>query len=211
MVAFQFNASGVTPRYSASDGLPHGKHPVIISASEFRPTKDSTPNDPRSMLVFTLEAIDGPAKGGKQTDRLNLQHPNQQVVNIAYSQLAAYCAVTGRQGFNDTSELHNIPFMIEVGPQKNNPEYSEVKGVYFTDGRDAASGAAPASPPFAQPAAPQMGGQGSQPFQQPSGATQNSIAGPHAGIATTAFPSSAPQQFQPGPAPAGAAPPWARQ
>jgi len=159
MVAFQFNASGVTPRYSASDGLPTGKHIVIISSSEFLPTKDSTPSDPRSMLVFTLEAIDGPAKGGKQVDRLNLQNPSQQTVNIAYGQLAAYCAVTGRQGFNDTSELHNIPFMIEVGPQKNNDKYNEVKGVYFADGRDAASGASP-----------QMGSQGSQPFPQPSGA-----------------------------------------
>ena len=145
MVQMSFNAGQFTPRYSGSDGLPPGKHPVIISASEFRPTKDSTPNDPRMMLVFTLEAIDGPAKGGKQTDRLNVQNPNQQTVNIAMSQLAAYCAVTGRQGFNDTSELHNIPFMVEVGPQKNNDQYTEVKGVYFLDGRDAASGAAPAA------------------------------------------------------------------
>ena len=156
MVAMSFNAGQFTPRYSGSDGLPPGKHPVIISASEFRPTKDSTPNDPRMMLVFTLEAIDGPAKGGKQTDRLNVQNPNQQTVNIAMSQLAAYCAVTGRQGFNDTSELHNIPFMVEVGPQKNNADYTEVKGVYFLDGRDAASGAAPAAQaaPQAAPAAP---------------------------------------------------------
>jgi len=156
MVAMQFDSRQFTPRYSGSDGLPPGKHPVMIVASEFRPTKDSSPSDPRMMLVFTLEAVDGPAKGGKQTDRLNVQNPNQQTVNIAMSQLAAYCAVTGRQGFNDTSELHNIPFMVEVGPQKNNDQYTEVKGVYFLDGRDAASGAAPAAQaaPQAAPAAP---------------------------------------------------------
>jgi hypothetical protein len=135
---------------------------------------------------------------------LNLQHPNQQVVNIAYSQLAAYCAVTGRQGFNDTSELHNIPFMIEVGPQKNNPEYSEVKGVYFADGRDAASGAAPAA---------QGGPQGTSPFaaaSQTASAPTPFTAAPLANA--QAFPSSPqPAQFQPGPAPAGAVPPWERR
>ena len=66
MVAMQFNATAYTPRYSGSDGLPPGKHPVIIVASEFRPTKDSSPSDPRMMLVFTLEAIDGPAKGASR-------------------------------------------------------------------------------------------------------------------------------------------------
>ena len=191
MVAMQFNATAFTPRYSGSDGLPPGKHPVIISASEFRPTKDSSPSDPRMMLVFTLEAIDGPAKGGKQTDRLNIHNPNQQTVNIAMSQLAAYCAVTGRQGFNDTSELHNIPFMVEIGPQKNNADYTEVKGVYFLDGRDAASGAT-------------------------TGAAQAVQAGPPfgAGVSNAAAPpvfQPAPpqtQQFQPGPV-AGKAP-WER-
>lgn len=203
MVQMSFNAAQFTPRYSGSDGLPPGKHPVIISASEFRPTKDSSPSDPRMMLVFTLEAIGGPAKGGKQTDRLNIQNPNQQTVNIAMSQLAAYCAVTRRQGFNDTSELHNIPFMIEVGPQKNNADYTEVKGVYFLDGRDAAStsiasqGGAP-TPPFAPaPVANSLG-----------------AAPPIANVSSAGYPSSPPfgsqppQQFQPGPV-AGKAP-WDR-
>ena len=39
MVAMQFNAGQFTPRYSGSDGLPPGKHPVMIVASEFRPTR----------------------------------------------------------------------------------------------------------------------------------------------------------------------------
>ena len=196
MVAMQFNAGQFTPRYSGSDGLPPGKHPVMIVESEFRPTKDSTPNDPRMMLVFTLEAIDGPAKGGKQTDRLNVQNPNQQTVNIAMSQLAAYCAVTGRQGFNDTSEIHNIPFMVEVGPQKNNADYTEVKGVYFLDGRDAASGAAQAGPQGFPTSAVQASPNVAQ--FAPAAAT----AAP-----ATGFPSN-PQQFQPGQA-AGKAP-WER-
>ena len=199
MVAMQFNATSFTPRYSGSDGLPPGKHPVIIVSSAFVPTKDSTPQDPRMMLVFTLEATDGPAKGGKQTDRLLVQHPNQQTVNIAMSQLAAYCAVTGRQGFNDTSELHNIPFMIEVGPQKNNADYTEVKGVYFLDGRDAASGAAQAGP--------------QAPFASASVANIQSVAAPTANVSSAGFPSNQPfagqpPQFQPGPV-AGKAP-WER-
>lgn len=204
MVQMSFNATQYAPRYSAADGLPAGKHIVHIIESEFKPTKDSTPNDPRSMLVFKMEAIDGPSRGGKQTDRLNLQNPNQQTVNIAYGQLAAYCAVTGRQGFNDTQELHGIPFMIEVGPQKNNPEYMEVKGVYFADGRDAASGAAPVQQAAVNPVQqgfPTNAGQASPNVGQFVPAA--SPTGP-----ATRFPFNPPQQtFQP----AGGAPPWARK
>ena len=202
MAQFQFNASQHAPRYSASDGLPAGKHPVVIVASEFRPTKDSTPSDPRSMLALTLQAIDGPAKGSKQTDRLNLQHPNMQTVSIAQAQLSAYCMVTGRPGFSDTSALHNIPFIAEIGPQKNNDQYTEVKGLYFIDGRDVSAGAAQAaSAPFAPaPAAP----------------TANIAAQP---AAASTYPSS-PQPAQPAPAqaptptyapaPVGNKPPWER-
>ena len=124
------------------------------------------------------------------------------------SQLAAYCAVTGRQGFNDTSELHNIPFMVEVGPQKNNDQYTEVKGVYFLDGRDAASN------PQSAPAAANQGAAPASPsFPQPSGQSFQATQTPPAGFAPGVSPfnpsaQGQSSQFQPGPV-AGKAP-WER-
>ncbi len=211
MAQFQFNATQYEPRYSGGDTLGPGKHIVTIVESDFRPTKDSTPNDPRSMLVLKMAA----QSGGSITDRLNIQNPNQQTVQIAYGQLAAYCAVVGRQGFNDTQELHSIPFMIEVAPQKARPEYMEVVGVYFADGSSANSPAsvqqfvpaAQPAPAVAQPAAPFGGAQSSAPFAptQAAGAPQWNNA--TVGAASTQSPSSPqPAPFQP-----GATPPWQRR
>lgn len=217
MVQYAFNATQYTPRYDSTAGLAAGRHPVVIADSTFKPTKDSTPSDPRSFLELKLVAIDGPSKGGSIPDRLNIQHPNQQTVTIAYSQLAAYCAVTGRQGFNDTSELHNIPFLIEVGPQRNNEQYMEVKGVYFLDGRSASDvGAAPQQP--AQGLAGNPGAyaagvaatHGQQVAQSAGGAPWGGGAAQPAPAAyqppqtAQAAPAAAPA-FQP-----GGAPPWKR-
>lgn len=214
MVQYAFNATQYTPRYDATAGLTAGRHPVVIADSTFKPTKDSTPADPRSFLEFKLVAIDGPSKGGSIADRLNIQHPNQQTVTIAYSQLAAYCVVTGRQGFNDTSELHNIPFMIELGPQRNNDQYMEVKGVYFLDGRSASdAGAAPQQQAATHAAGMQAAG-------YPGGPQAMHAAGgaPWAGGAVPAAPAAyqPPQTAQVAPAAApafqpGSAPPWGKR
>lgn len=223
MVSMQFNATQYAPRYDSTAGLTAGRHPVVIADSTFKPTKDSTPSDPRSFLELKLVAIDGPSKGGSIPDRLNIQHPNQQTVTIAYSQLAAYCAVTGRQGFNDTSELHNIPFLIEVGPQRNNDQYMEVKGVYFLDGRSASdTGQVPATSqqqPAQAPAyqAPQTAG--GAPWgggaAQPQGFPQTAVVQPPyalpasthgAAQSTTTSPSNPAPAFQP-----GGAPPWGKR
>lgn len=204
MVQYAFNATQYTPRYDATAGLTAGRHPVVIADSTFKPTKDSSPADPRSFLEFKLVAIDGPSKGGSIPDRLNIQHPNQQTVTIAYSQLAAYCAVTGRQGFNDTSELHNIPFMIEVGPQRNNEQYMEVKGVYFLDGRSASdAGAAPQQQPAQggfSPAPQTTAGAAWSP-----GAAQLGPGAYQPPQTAQAAPAAAPA-FQP-----GSAPPWGKR
>ncbi len=196
MVGFSFNAQNYEPRYSGGDTLSAGKHIVSIIDSSFVPTKDSSPSDPRSMLVLKMAA----QSGGSITDRLNIQNPNQQTVQIAYGQLAAYCAVVGKQGFNDTQELHNIPFMIEVAPQKARPEYMEVVGVYFADGRPANSPAAQPAPAVAQPAAP-FGASGPMAVNIPHNASPQANA-----VGPGQFPSSP----QPAPFAPGAAPPWQR-
>ena len=89
--------------------------------------------------------------------------------------------------------------MVEIGQQKDNDKYTEVKGVYFLDGRDAASGAAQGFPTNAAQASP-------------NAAQLAPAASPMA--PATGFPSSPqpfagqPPQFQPGPV-AGKAP-WER-
>ena len=133
MAAFAFNTQGITPKFGGGGGLPVGKHPVIIYNSKLEATNSGT----GGKMVLQLEVIDGPAKGSKGDENLTLQHSNPTVVRISSEQLTAICHVVGLpNGFQDTSELHNKPFVVEVAPQKDKPEYTEVIAVFDMNGNE---------------------------------------------------------------------------
>lgn len=132
MPAFQFNSQGVEPQYGGVGGLPLGKHPVVIIGSDLKPTKDNQ----GGFLELTMQAIDGPAKGIEQKDRLNLHNKNETAVRIANSQLAAYCHVTGVYAFNTTEELHGKPFVVEMVARRDNPNQTEVGKLYDMAGNE---------------------------------------------------------------------------
>ena len=151
-----FNAQQYDPTQGVGS-LPIGKHPVIIESSEVKANKA---ND-GGYLQLNLRIIDGPQQGTTGAYRLNLYHSNQQTVEIAHRQLSAICHVIGVFQVTDSSQLHNLPFLIEVGPQKNDPQYTEVKKVFDMNGNE--PGKAGAGAPAAQP-------QQQQPQGQPNGA-----------------------------------------
>lgn len=130
MVDYAFNATEHNPQYGSAGGLPAGKHPVQIVGTALKNTNDNR----GGYLELTLEAIDGPAKGAKGIDRMNLNNTNADAVRIAQQQLAAICAVMGIAGFQNTEELHNKPFVVEVAPQKDKPQYTEVVAVFDMNG-----------------------------------------------------------------------------
>lgn len=133
--------------------LPIGKHPVIIESDEVKPTK----NNDGGYLQLNLRIIDGPNAGTTGGYRLNLYNNSQQAVEIAHKQLSAVCHVVGVfQILNDCSVLHNKPFLVEVGPQKGDPNYTEIKKVFDINGNE--------------PGKAGQGTQGAQPQQQ-QGAT----------------------------------------
>lgn len=129
MPAFAFNAAAHDAVFGGGGPtLPAGKHPVIIENVTLEPTL----NGKGGKMVLHMIAIDGPNKGGKIRENLNLQNESAQAVEIAQRQLAAFLAVMGKPGHNmqNTEELHNQPFGIEVGPQDNKPQYTEVKSIF---------------------------------------------------------------------------------
>lgn len=185
-----FNAQQYDPSQGVGS-LPIGKHPVIVESSEVKANKA---ND-GGYLQLNLRIIDGPQQGTTGAYRLNLYHSNQQTVEIAHRQLSAICHVIGVFQVTDSSQLHNLPFLIEVGPQKKDPQYTEVKKVFDMNGNE--PGKAGAGTPAAQPQQqqPQGGaGFGQQP-QQPQGQNGGAWGG---------------QPQQPAQQPAGAAP-WGGQ
>lgn len=161
-----FNAQQYDPTQGVGS-LPIGKHPVIVESSEVKANKA---ND-GGYLQLNLRIIDGPQQGTTGAYRLNLYHSKQQTVEIAHRQLSAICHVIGVFQVTDSSQLHNLPFLIEVGPQRNDPQYTEVKKVFDMNGNE--PGKAGAGAPAAQPQQqqPQGGaGFGQQPQGQNGGA-----------------------------------------
>lgn len=194
-------------KFDPSQGLPQmpvGKHPVVITNDEIKPTKDNS----GGYLELTLAIIDGPSKGMQGAYRLNLYNQSQQAVEIAHRQFSAICHVTGVYQVTDGRQLHNIPFVVEVGLQKDADAaakgYTEVKRVFDRNGNE--PGKAGQGQPAAQPAAqatPQAAPAGQPAWGQPA------AAAPQA--APQAAPNAAPAWGQPAgnAAPAGGGqPPW---
>ena len=180
MPLFQFNAQMFEPQYGASlPQFPVGKKlKVIITGSELKETakKDG------GYLQLVMKCCEGPFAGKEGFDNLNLSNPNPQTVAIAQKQLSAYCHVLGVFMVNQTEQLHNIPFLIDVDWQKGNeptqakPEggYTQIVAIYDLQGNKPGQGgkaaqgqqAPVAPPPPTQPPQGQPGGWNGQP-QQP--------------------------------------------
>ena len=222
-----FNAQQYDPTQGGGS-LPVGRHPVIIESSEVKANKA---ND-GGYLQLNLKLIDGPQMGTTGVYRLNLYHSNPQTAEIAHRQLSAICHVIGVFNVQDTQQLHNIPFIVEVDFQKGEEArqkgYTEVKRVFDINGNE--PGKAGQGQPAAQPQgfgqqpqqpAQQPGAWGGQqaPAQQPAAAPQQPQGAPAWGQPQQ--PAAAPQQpaawgqpqqhaAQPQ-QPAGNAPAWGQQ
>lgn len=186
MVAFAFNAAQHTPQYGGGGGLPANEDGtarrykvVIVESSQENVEKNGMVVG--GYLGFTLTPVEGPLAGVKHTDRLNLHNTNPKTVEIANKQLSAYCHVLNKHQFNDTAELHNIPFFVDIGLQKDpNPnKYTEVKAIFDINGNEPGkAGSGPAPQQQQQPNIPQQpaGGVvaqgGQQGWGQPQGAGQ---------------------------------------
>lgn len=109
-----FNAALVKPEQGSS-ALPLGKYPVVITASDVKPTKGGD----GFFVEVTLEIIDGEHKGQSGAMRFNLYNNNDTTRKIAEAQLSAVCHVIGQlDPFEDTNALHGRPFVVEVANQK---------------------------------------------------------------------------------------------
>jgi hypothetical protein len=211
--AYWFNPADHDPtRTGGGQALPVGKYPVVITGCS---KEDSQNNSNNAMLVFTLQAIDGPNKGASGAYRLNIWHEKTTVREIAHNQLAAVCAVTGVGGLtNGCPELFGKPFVVDVVPQPNNDKgYTQVNSVFDMQGQPPKKGApapantappaqawagqAPAAAPPAQ-AAPSW-----QPPQQPAQPAQAAPSWQPPGVGGAA-------QAAPAAPAAGAQPSWAQ-
>ncbi len=141
MVALNFSAANVQPN-QALEAIPSGQYPVIISASQEKPTKAGD----GSYIELEMTVQGGQYNGRKLFDRLNIRYKNQTAVDIAYSTLSAICHVTGRMNIQDTQQLHGVPFVaVAVKKERDDQPGSgnmtnEVKGYKDINGNDPGHG-----------------------------------------------------------------------
>ncbi len=152
-----FDAQTVEPNDSF-DPIPNGDYLCIITASEMKPTKSGD----GAYLELELEVLDGPYKGRKLWDRLNLNNANETTVKIAKGALSAICRAVGVLQPKDSCELHDLPMLVKVACKKRDDTdelTNVVKGYKKRDATNtvpvaspsqapAASGTKPASPPW---------------------------------------------------------------
>lgn len=113
-----FNATEVKPQ-DTFEPLPAGWYPVIITESEFKPTK----NNQGSYLQLTMTVTEGPYENRKIFDRLNLDNPNQTAVEIAQRALSAICHAVGVMTPSDSTELHDRPLEVKLSVRPAKDQY----------------------------------------------------------------------------------------
>lgn len=103
-----FDASQVEPS-APRELLPPGTYAAQIVKSDMIDTSTGG-----QMLKLELDILDGPAKGRKMWDNLNLVNRNPTAVEIAQRTLSAICHAIGRLQVADSDELHFKPLVITV-------------------------------------------------------------------------------------------------
>ncbi|MBW7057639.1 DUF669 domain-containing protein [Paracoccus bogoriensis] len=147
-----FDATGIEP-VTAHEILPAGKYLAQIVESEMRVTR----NGMGQYLWLMLEILEGPHKGRRVFDQLNLVNPNPITVEIAQRTLSAICHATGRLQVSDSEELHLIPMTIQVGVKPPKDGYGERNTIRYLVPETPAQATAPrpsATPPASAPAQP---------------------------------------------------------
>lgn len=150
MATISFNAAEVQP--TSFDALPPGSYEAVVSNSESRPMKSGNGMG----FNFEFEIISGNFKGRKVFVWITFEHrTSPQAQQIGREQLSALCRAVGVTQLNDTVQLHNLPLMITLGIDKNDPTRNVVKAYKAKGG---ASGAATPTTSVQQQAGAAAGG-----------------------------------------------------
>ena len=122
MAQLNFNAAEVDT--TSRDAIPSGSYEAVVTDSEMRATK----NGLGMGINLTFEIIsEGPAKGRKVFVWINYEHPKVEAQRIGREELATLCKAVGVTDLSDTVQLHNLPLLITVGLDKNDPTRNVVK------------------------------------------------------------------------------------
>jgi hypothetical protein len=145
MAQLNFKASSVEipERQGGAYGpLSAGEYEMIITRSATKQTKSGN----GSYLELEMQVVSGPSAGRRHWERLNLDNPSAQTVKIAQEQLAKLCMALGLDEVNDSEELHDTPFIAEIGIDKKDDQRNVIWG--YAPAMKAKPAAKPAAAPI---------------------------------------------------------------
>jgi hypothetical protein len=115
-----FDATTVDPNAGFSL-VPPGKYVAHIVLSDMRPTRDGT----GQYLYLELEILEGPEKGKRLFERLNLVNANDTTVRIAQQTLSQICHAIGVMSVSDSEQLHVRRMIVDVRISPPKGEFRE--------------------------------------------------------------------------------------
>ena len=122
MAQLKFNAAEVDP--TSRDAIPSGTYEAVVTDSETRATKNG--NGMGINLTFEILS-EGPAKGRKVFAWINYENASAKAQQIGREELASLCKAVGVVELDDTVQLHNLPLLITVGLDRNDPTKNVIK------------------------------------------------------------------------------------
>ncbi len=110
-----------------SKGLPIGFHKAMALKQFYKnnPKKPENPN----MLVVTWEVVEGEAKGKQGDVYYNVNHSIPKTARIAKETVKKIEIATGVV-VDKENPIKGRVCVLDIRPQKDNPQYSEIKGYY---------------------------------------------------------------------------------
>ena len=107
MAQLKFNAAEVDT--TSRDAIPSGTYEAVVTDSETRATKN------------------GNGMGINLFAWINYENQNAKAQQIGREELASLCKAVGVTELEDTVQLHNLPLVITVGIDRNDPTKNVVK------------------------------------------------------------------------------------
>lgn len=143
MAQLNFKASAITIEDRPGFGpLPAGDYEMMIVKSETKATKAGTGH----YLECEMHVLSGAHSGRRHWERFNLDNPNQQAVKIAEESLAKLCNAIGVDDVGDSEDLHDQPFIAEIGIDKKDDQRNVIWNYKSSGAAPTFKSAAPAKP-----------------------------------------------------------------
>lgn len=147
--ALNFDANDVPPS-TKPDPVPNGWYKMAIVASEVKPTSTGKGKS----LKLELQILEGEHRGRKAYKQLNIVHESAQAQQIAQGELSAICHATGVLKLTNSSQLHNIPMLVQLvvkqdpgfDPRNEPRAFKAIDGVARSAVAPAAAATSPAAP-----------------------------------------------------------------